>query len=30
MEKAKTERFAQAQKKMAESRKADKLIKKPT
>jgi circadian clock protein KaiC len=29
MEKAKTERFAQAQKKMAESRKADKLIKKP-
>lgn len=29
MEKAKTERFAKEQKKMAESRKADKLIKKP-
>jgi len=29
MEKAKTERFVQEQKKMAESRKADKLIKKP-
>jgi len=29
MEKAKTERFAQEQKKMAESRKADKFIKKP-
>jgi len=29
MEKAKTERFAQDQKKMAESRKADKFIKKP-
>jgi len=28
MEKAKTERFAQEQKKMAESRKADKFIKK--